>query len=208
MKDHPIILSTDMVKAILEDGKTQTRRILATTTKQWKGQQPLDILPMNTPDEWVGLMSRNPNKGLVFKCRYGQVGDRLYCREGFAYRDKPEGESLVVYRADQVLGHYQWRPSIHMPRWASRITLEITEVRVERVQEISRNDAISEGVLFMGGLIDSEPWCASVDDQEPMKYPQAAFGRLWDSYNAKRGYGWVTNPWVWVISFKVVKDGD
>jgi len=99
----------------------------------------------------------------------------------------------------------RWRSSRFMPRWASRITLEITEVRVERLNSITRNDAIAEGVLPMGGLMDNEPWCASISDQEPVKHPEVAFARLWDSLNAKRGYGWEVNPWVWVISFQVVE---
>ena len=94
-----------------------------------------------------------------------------------------------------------------MPRKYSRITLEITDIRIQRIQDISQEDAIAEGVIFMGGIADNfdeAPWCASLKDQEPKKYPSAAYGRLWDSINLKRGYGWGKNPWVWCISFKAV----
>ncbi|MFZ5833601.1 MAG: hypothetical protein ACOY3P_26230, partial [Planctomycetota bacterium] len=85
---------------------------------------------------------------------------------------------------------YRWRPSIHMPRWASRITLEITSIRVERVQAISNIDAKEEGFVD-SALVFKEGGSTARD----------AFARLWDSINAKRGYGWDKNPWVWVVAF-------
>lgn len=84
----------------------------------------------------------------------------------------------------------KWKPSIHMPRWASRINLEITDIRVERLQEINEEDAKHEGVKRINaGDFGMETW-------------SSAFRNLWDSINSKRGYGWDTNPWVWVIEFK------
>ena len=135
-------------------------------------------------------------------CPYGRPGDLLWVRETHGIQlklgespDYPKG--LVVYRADLPEdsnfqyegGGSAWRPSIHMPRWASRITLEITGVRVERVQDISEKDAIAEGAAFRkdeDGELD-------------------AFNNIWDIINEKRGYSWDNNPWVWVIEFKKVK---
>jgi len=220
MRERPILFSTEMVKAILESRKTQTRRVIKNYTYE-------------------------DNLNSDVRCPYGQVGDRLWVRETFVLESDEEYQDesfyyLVTdrpiktipeegeYGSYHLIPHYRatepepnivtdkqddeftrWRPSIFMPRWASRITLEITDIRVQRVQEISQSDAIAEGLIFMGGMADNwdeAPWCASLKDQEPMKYPSAAYGRLWDSINAKRGYGWDKNPWVWAISFKVLKN--
>jgi len=205
MIEHPIIFSSPMVKAILEGRKTQTRRVLATRAGKYKGQQPLDILPMLKPNEWVGLMERNPHHGLVFKCRYGQVGDRLWVREAFG---EPFGKSFgIIYRADHDAGNlHKWKPSIHMFRKDSRITLEITEVRVERVQDISFQDARAEGILTFDGD-NPDPANNGVGYNRgaiglPMRYESTtAYMDLWDSINGKK-HPWESNPFVWCISFK------
>ena len=207
--EHPILFSTPMVKAILDGRKTQTRRIL-------KFPQPLDILPMVKPDKdgFVALMTRNPNHGQIIKCRYSNVGDKLWVRESWASQHKYDHlpprliphDANIHFATSEQLGGLMHRPSIFLPRWASRLTLEITEIRVQRLQEITQQDAIQEGVLFMGGMADNwddAPWCASLKDQEPMKYPSAAYGRLWDTINGKT-HPWESNPWVWAISFKVL----
>lgn len=238
-KERPILFSGEMVRAILEGRKTQTRRVLRT--------QPLDVIPYQgelAGQRWVGLMQRDPNKGLIFKCKYGQAGDRLWVRESWRIDSwSDDGEVCVQWRADEKVskwitagedylvferlwiqssddcersgleftddggyswenGHSpcRWRPSIHMPRWASRITLEIVNVRVERVQDTSERDAIAEGIdeweeMFRCGP-DSDP-CWTRDARH-------AYAWLWDSINARRGYGWDVNPWVWVIEFKQV----
>jgi hypothetical protein len=201
MKEHPILFSTEMVKAILEGRKTQTRRALR--------PQVLDILPMKVPDEWVALTEVNPNHGKVIKCRFGQVGDRLWVREAFCNLC-PDDQGFC-YKADKEhnpasdLCAAEWKPSSFMPRWASRITLEITGIRVERVQEISQADAVAEGLLFLGGMADNwddAPWADPTDiEQTPYKYPSAAYGHLWDSINGKK-YPWSSNPWCWCIEFK------
>lgn len=99
---------------------------------------------------------------------------------------------------------FGWRPSIHMPRWASRITLEITGVRVERLQDISEADAKAEGitVLPLQNVDDPSAWWQSSPGENQARTPIASFRNLWDSINAKRGYSWESNPWVWVIEFK------
>lgn len=133
------------------------------------------------------------------KCPYGHPGDKLWVRETWALVPRTayarsEGVQQVlrpgddhdaaVYRADwDRSAPGRWRPSIHMPRWASRITLEIVGVRVERLQSISNEDATAEGVIFG---CDSRDW----------------YAELWDEINAKRGHSWESDPYVWVVEFK------
>lgn len=216
MKEHPILFSTEMVKAILDGRKTQTRRLLK--------RQPLDILPMVDPvkDGWVTLDTRNPNHGSIIKCRYGNVGDRLWVRESHtwvtlgekdpwkdraiddgSFRRMPDGSPVsMCYKADGYKIPSTWRPSIHMPRWASRITLEIASIRVQRIQDISEEDAIAEGIPHYR---DSEYWKMFNCKDGFSTKAKNAFMSLWNSINEKRGYGWEKNPWVWVIEFKRVK---
>lgn len=129
-------------------------------------------------------------------CPYGQPGDRLWVRETHHVLDAGyiDGKGReIVYRADEPDWPYGWTPSIHMPRFASRITLEITDVRVERVQEIRLLDIKAEGITdaALGNVI-----------QEGFTV-QKAFEDLWDSiYGKKPGRSWADNPWVWVIAFK------
>ena len=129
--------------------------------------------------------------------------------EGVSIKELLEIDSIkhwkksLVYRADNIGGD-GWRPSIHMPRWASRITLEVLSVRVERVQEINPRDAMDEGI---GRHWDGHKYwwenyqgeCNFLGNNEG---PLKSFESLWDSINAKRGYGWDKNPWVWVVEFK------
>ena len=142
------------------------------------------------------MVERHRLEGLVRKrCPYGQVGDRLWVRESFGYLI----DGGIAYRANCDSWHLKhgltipWKPSIHMFRKDSRITLEITGVRVERLQEITEEDAQSEGIKQLHFTTGMKVNCM----------PQ--FIELWDSLNAKRGYGWEVNPWVWVIGFKVIK---
>lgn len=170
MKEHPIIFNTENVKAILEGRKTQTRRVIK--------PQPLTYLPeYNQVDMF---MFAYPTKygsdtPVLARCPYGQVGDRLWVRESFLYCN---GFRYKATDNDPVM---KYKPAIFMPRWASRITLEITRLRVERINDISYNDARTEGFLS-----------------------PAMFHEKWDSLNAKRGYGWKINPWVWVIEFGAI----
>jgi len=209
MKEHPIIFSGPMVRAILDGRKTQTRRVV-------KPQPPNKTRHMQlTEGEWCAFGEGTQVAGGAWcgetgdppfnrwKCPYGQRGDMLWVREIW----KPTCSGLTVdtyvrYCADdsrreivhnlECRGHdtERWRPSIHMPRWASRITLEVIAVRVERVQEISEADARKEGIPSK-----HVPECGlEIND----------FHALWDSINAKRGYPWDSNPWVWVVEFAMV----
>ncbi len=195
MTDRPILFSAPMVRSILEGRKVQTRRALKA--------QPLDVLPMKGDKagvEWVGHMQNDPPGGIVFRCKFGKPGDRLWVRETWG-RDNQDG--TISYRADIGSGgdaddfernrfegapNYRWRPSIHMPRAASRILLEVVSVRVERLQKISRGDAMAEGCPF--------PNMAQGDD------PRQWYAQLWEQIY---GVGsWAANPWVWVIDFRRV----
>ena len=194
IKERPILFSAPMVRAILDGRKTVTRRPVKGAGLKW--------LEDFTP-EYVA----DPANSL---CPYGKPGDRLWVRETCFINDyrqagvpvEERADVDLVYRADPLPDWegeeslITWRPSIHMPRWASRILLEITDVRVERLQDISRADIRAEGLQCppeLGG-----------DDVSPNYrdwYP-AAWRQLWESINGADS--WNANPWVWVVEFKRV----
>ena len=191
MSEKPILFNSEMVRAILDGRKTQTRRVVK--------PQPDFVTNYYEPNKpraaWVGGSS---DPALV-KCPYGQPGDALWVRETWACLGaehvKPSKIApgyTVHYKADGVEKTWnveQWRASIHMPRWASRISLRVTGVQVERVQDISGADAVAEGV-------------EQIDSLTSARY---RFVQLWNSINAKRGHSWDSNPWVWVVEFEVIK---
>jgi len=217
MKERPILFSAEMVRAILDGRKTQTRRVIkpqpiCTGTsgidRFERGCLGMDYWYPSSPSGKIGIFE--PPR---YKCPYGVPGDRLWVRETWLnagveipgckpdeiwYReDEDEAFAISCEPHDQ---RPKWRPSIFMPRWASRITLEVTGIRVERVQDIIEGDIRSEGVEcpehdFHSGFCAGE--CSSL---------RGAFRTLWDSINKKRGYEWDVNPWCWVISFR--KTGD
>jgi hypothetical protein len=170
MKERPILFSGQMVNAIRDGRKRQTRRKL-------KGRLDLDF--------------KNTIAAVTIDCPYGKPGDKLWCRETWApHSDMPRS---AIYRCDRggdyqdnVTPNFRWRPSIFMPRWASRILLEITAVRIERLQDISNADALAEGVELRGEM---RPW--------------AIYRELWESINGRGS--WEVNPWVWVIEFRVLE---
>lgn len=207
MTEHPILFSAPMVRAILNGTKTQTRRVIA--------PQPFaKLYQYMSRNEWYEADGDEPKYHTLHKSLYGVTGDRLWVRETWALWGVPDTTVQIAYRVDESCATYQppleaankmrdmyiaaderkphaaemWRPSIFMPRWASRITLEIVGVRAERVQDISEIDAMAEGIPFNG-------------DQPS---PRDEFSLLWESINAERGFGWDVNPWVWVIEFKRV----
>jgi len=212
VKEHPIIFSTPMVKAINDGTKTQAMRLRKLNKIN---ENPADWHAGGVYEGQVRFYNPTTKEAVNIKCPYGQVSDRLWVREAFKSSDVNELGShcdtvaLIEYKDGKCVDvsyscdgdwwetarHNVWKPSIHMPRWASRINLEITEVRVERVQDISIEDIKLEGVdITYSG---SEQW--------KVGFPHSDMAKLWNSINAKRGYGWDTNCWVWVISFKVVK---
>ena len=181
MKSRPILFSGPMVRAILEGRKTQTRRAVkfnASHRIQLHGKQ----WHVEDPDAVMG-------------CPYGQKMDRLWVRETFADTRLESQRKPWTYRADESdidrdMYPLKWKPSIFMPREASRITLEITSVRVERLNEISEEDAIAEGTSF-----DAAIMC------EPDR-ARRAYKLLWNSINGPGS--WDKNPWVWVIEFEQI----
>ncbi len=189
MKERPILFSGPMVRAILEGRKTQTRRIV----------DPIF-------QKAVSVMTTIPHK-------YGGPGDRLWLRETWAYCivGPEERGSPILYRADnfEYYEKLRWKPSIFMPRWACRILLEIEGIKVERLQDISDEDAKAEGSYLdrcdcMPRRNDRRPLDAAFKLQECHIHGKE-FQYLWDSINGKApGKDWTSNPWVWVITFKPI----
>lgn len=195
MKERPILFSAPMVRAILDGSKTQTRRVA-------KGVAAVHSV---TGEPLAKLDSAGPR----VSCPYGQPGDRLWVRETWAYHVQAIGsvtdeDGPWVYAADGSFALQsrlcdRWRPSIHMPRAASRITLEITGARVERLIDISEADAVAEGCTknhngyFWGGP-------HAVSGLKQMATAKSAYKDLWESINGPDS--WAANPWVWVVEFK------
>ena len=205
MKYRPILFSGAMVRALLADTKTQTRRILK--PQPFNGRpddevhkQMIENGALGQDESLTDLLNGAIDHGFIpeAKCPYGQPGDRLWVRETFAHHvqaigSKHDEDGPFVYAADgEFAKQYRlgnkWKPSIFMPRWASRITLEITNIRVERLQDISEEDARAEGCWALG---DCE--CTA----------KRQYQELWESINGKGS--WDANPWVWVVEFRRIK---
>lgn len=202
-----MIFNGEMVRAILDGRKTQTRRIMKVQPSD--GFHPTHNgydLDLNAHWYTPGVVDKNgylqPAKKDVFgvadenegyACPFGAVGDRIWVRETFSPvpdHEEPAGCSAILYAADGNGPYGKWVPSIHMPRWASRLTLEITSVRVERLRDLSEDDAKSEGITTpSGGVLPG--WEYRIN-----------FRELWMSIYGSDN--WEANPWVWVIEFKVV----
>ncbi|MGP3273083.1 hypothetical protein ACTVPS_01715 [Serratia marcescens] len=222
MKERPVIFNGEMVRAILDGRKTQTRRAL-----NWKRQPYTEIAERDDGSLWPWAEDGERGGDIWFSCPFGEVGDRLWVRETWqgplvdeehlddyrANADKFQTPEFCEYAADGGArpefcdlddnARQGWRPSIHMPRWASRITLEITAVRVERLNDISEEDAEAEGI-DMEALYDSQDCYDCIADHNMTGRPTVtgAFKYLWESI-----YGvdsWNANPWVWVIEFRRV----
>ncbi|KKL84577.1 hypothetical protein LCGC14_1963340 [marine sediment metagenome] len=195
MKETGILMSAPMVKAILEDRKTCTRRIMLPQPHIEQGILRWD--KWKNTKSFVSInMTDHPDLAIPY-CPYGQVGDRLWVRETF--RINIIGG--VSYKADENESWIgKWKPSIFMPKKFARLWLEITGVRAEHLQDIDSWDCIHEGILqkyysrFHNMFID-----------KPNSQLISEFHVPWDSINAKRGYGWDTNPFVWPIDYKRVK---
>jgi hypothetical protein len=203
MTEKPILFSAPMVRALLDGRKSQTRRVVKLNPLIEFDRFEAGL--MFVKDSRLGIAPRKPSY---------IVGQRLWVRETWAvdeYYDKrkprniPEGVTIECLESPNGVitegnGHRKlvdkgkWRPSIFMPRWASRITLEVTEVRVQRVQEISEVDAKLEGV----DLTFPRKWSTV----ECLMECKRRYRAIWDNLNAKRGYGWDKNPWVWCLTFR------
>jgi len=213
IKERPILFSGPMVRAILDGKKTQTRRVISYNYVDFIGAGGKDGPEWNDPGhwgyegadlKWYTLKAQGPpDPTNEIPCRYGKPGDRLWVRETWCPRSDGclhDQFGTPRYRATDELKPewgFKWRPSIHMPRWASRINLKVTDVRVERFQEIAHFDIRKEGFDcpvhdFPGGMCVSE--CLQL---------RAWFYKSWDEINGKRGFGWEVNPWVWVVEFEL-----
>ena len=222
MKERPILFSGPMVRAILDGRKTQTRRavkpqphskdVAFTASKKWPNHWYLHAIGGSPTQDFIG----------EFRCPYGQPGDRLWVRERCRAEELESGLDGVRYDADNHfrpiensqeasdrwvhLYHYgkgkgKTVPSVHMPRWACRIVADIVSVRVERLQDISHEDAIAEGVEPVGN-----GWRNYLDSDRPFLDPIHSFRSLWQSINGLDS--WDMNPWDWVVEFERVLEGN
>lgn len=230
-KDIPMIFNDQMVRAILDGRKTQTRRIMKFQPEN--AELGLRRITDSSVAKEVGMYFWSlsdacgvKQRSKVFSCPFGEVGDRIWVRETFQgplfdYDQKDEYSKdsskfekpeYCVYRADgkpapEFLDaddnlRCRWRPSIHMPRWASRIVLEITDVRVERLASISQEDAAREGLIKLPA---SGRYCLNQGDQYfggASHDAREVFSWLWESIYGEDS--WKANPWVWVVEFKRV----
>jgi hypothetical protein len=211
MKFRPILFSTPMVQAIMGGNKTQTRRIMGDGTS-------FGYRPKGWSNGGVRIMElskapKNQLQELIDYCKYGQIGDVLWVKETFLI--DMAGYSYKANRTDELARYFKWKPSIFMPKAAARIFLRITDIRVERLQDISEDDAIAEGIEEIhpapfviryecyqcdaGGHKGAEGLC----DDGLYREPIDSFRSLWQSINGNES--WNLNPWVWVIEFERIE---
>lgn len=209
MKERPILFSGSMVRALLAGTKTQTRRIC----KPAMAHSLSHVVEVPDPQErgqvYNGTTFGDEEGGIQFASPYGGMRDRLWVREShWWFKDECDHETGyyppaltaddVEYRADGESTRHGWRPSIHMPRWASRILLEITSVRVERLQDINQADAQAEGAPPSHPSIDQISREFGYPD-----FPRSWYAQLWEEINGPGS--WAQNPWVWVVEFQRVQ---
>lgn len=200
VKEHPIIFSTDMVKALLEGRKTQTRRILNPQPySKVSGIKLTDYeISHFTLENHPGWVKYGLNKNL--KCRFGKPGDLLWVRETWKKNVIPMGWPYHYYEDDSVFtnkDNEKWKPSIHMPKEAARIWLEVKDIRIERLNEISEADAFAEGIEVTSHYKNA----VACNPKRPFN-AITGYMYLWEAIN---GFdSWNSNPWIWAITFKVL----
>lgn len=213
MKERPILFSSPMVRALLDGTKTQTRRVV----KPPRGYRWLDMAVGTMVNSGGHKMHRSD-----LTAPYGQPGDRLWVREAWAPKAIDPECTTVAYRATDDECNGPWKPSIHMPRWASRIDIEITGVRVERLQDIGEADADAEGCERLDSERDERDWklcpqcggtrlytahsySGAFPDTDCMKCDTYVkrYEHLWEAINGAGS--WAVNPWVWVVEFRSVR---
>lgn len=220
MAEKPIIFSGPMVRAILDGRKTQSRRVVdrlngigAITEFGLTETAGYDFHFRDRRMSWNDVR----RQWVLDRCPYGKPGDLLWVREtwgkGYTYGGsnavfwfRADGETRFMENPKVICdwgrppNNAKWRPSIHMPKKFARLWLRVTDVRCERVQDISEEDALAEGI---------EEWEGMFKDYSKeagwLREPRDSFRTLWDSINAKRGYGWEKNPWVWAYTFERVE---
>jgi hypothetical protein len=222
MKERPILFSAPMVRAILEGRKTQTRRVAPIKSLKINRPNGFDFctweLEFDKPIRGAygsisgGTMTNRQAREFLGRrfCPYGDVGDRLWVRETFApyehddeYLYRATIKEDTDYSADEI-AQIRFKPSIHMPRKASRIDLEIIGVRVERLNDISEDDSIAEGIANLGNVFDcwKDYQASNTISGCAHSTPDLSFRSLWESINGDGS--WEKNPWVWAIEFKKV----
>lgn len=233
MKEYPILSISELAKAILAGKKTQTRRVMKPQPPEWCKDFGYSCFTPAGSISGCGVYEDKGPAEKFFKCPYGRRGDKLWVKEThylygkwikagrtksgkqkyeFVYLKKEvrylDNPPRKICKKKNEIGWFK-RPSIFMFRWASRIILEITDIRVERLQEITEEDAIKEGCD--GNLAKIMAGGDEYDDPDSglefafIMDKKCLFQHLWDSINFARGYGWDKNPFVWAISFKRVK---
>lgn len=229
MKERPIIFNTEMVRAILDGNKTETRRVIKPQPKRhrWEGFPSYKLECQKLRDNHYrfshsfidGKISNGEYDGPVIKCPYGEIGDSLWVRETWCKewsRDSIVGTRIKPrYIADGYIPQEGMKkiPSIHMPKWAARIWLEITDIKVERVQDLTEKQFLAEGFgkvtkdgqTYKYGKADLDGYPGTDNYGWPWREWEAnhikAWGKIWNSIYKKRDYSWDDNPWVWVIKF-------
>lgn len=213
MKEYPILYSTPMIQAKLAGRKTQTRRIIKV--------QPEEQLHPCGSSKWYWSTNPSDLKIPYVKCPYGQIGDLIWARESWAYAEDEFGNhssttngdcfGKFLYKANGDDNHDRWKPSIHMPKEASRIWERITDIRVERLQDISEGDAIAEGIqplLASGAQLATHGrlYKHYTEHQEGLfgtgLKPVKSYQTLWESINGDGS--WDLSPWVWVIETEIL----
>ncbi|EBF7359531.1 TPA: hypothetical protein ACGEPX_004532 [Salmonella enterica] len=213
MKERGMIFNAEMVRAILDGRKTQTRRPF-----NWKRQPAMEMAERDDGSLWPWAEDCERGGDIWFACPFGEVGDRIWVRETFRVHSRATDVATLVYRAsvrnswteqthrvpvvvcDKPATPEKWTPSIHMPRWASRILLEITDVRVERLQGISQRDAIAEG-----GPSDHPSFSKISREMGFSDWPRSWFAQTWWGIYGREA--WDANHWVWVIEFRRIEGG-
>lgn len=221
MRERPILYTAAMVRARRDGRKTQTRRLVRQALEPPQGHPAASIHPDGSGTGWVAWWPRPVSAEETkrrypgaqgFRCPHGVPGDHLWSRETWAAphqfdsykpREIPPG-TRVHYRAswDGASG-LLWRPSMFMPRWASRGLDEVVEVRAQRVQDISEEDALAEGFALGSATGRVALSHGSFHIGPVWPNARAAYRELWDEINGKRA-PWASNPWVWAITFKVL----
>lgn len=222
MRERPIHFNGAMVRAVLAGDKTQTRRITGLEFFSRPENDPTGWWCARVNDGQAFMVYKHSPHERAVRCPYGQPGDRLWVREAVRAAELPSGVDGVHYVADggfvpiqdtlqaaeawMALNHYRGKcgatvPPIHMPRWACRLKLEITRVRVERLRAINHLDAIAEGV----GLNPSAAQ-VSMTPPEGESLPRVMFRALWEQINGAGA--WEEDPWVWVVEFQHMADGE
>lgn len=217
--EKPILFSAGMIRRVIRGEKSQTRRVITVPKKHGEILDLFDDYYLESHGV-IGVDTMEAHN-VPLKCPYGKVGTKLWVRETWADADifynngGLEDPETIAYRADGTAIQFggkthlvgaidqsswnwdiiKWKPSIFMKRYMSRLTLEITDLRVERVQDISPEDCIAEGIAS-----------PEIDQSIGSSHVRVVFGFLWNEINETRGAGWHKNPWVWCVSFRIVKN--